>query len=83
MGALEEDLPQKSGEAAVEEQVLTRIQVREAMAKLGREEQEILLLRYVNELSAAVIGELLGISRFAAHRRIQGAVRRFKEAMEP
>ncbi len=53
------------------------------MAKLGREEQEILLLRYVNELSAAVIGELLGISRFAAHRRIQGAVRRFKEAMEP
>lgn len=67
----------------MEEQVLTRIQVREAMAKLGREEQEILLLRYVNELSAAVIGELLGISRFAAHRRIQGAVRRFKEAMEP
>lgn len=80
---LEEDLPEDGpGKKTVEEQVLTSVQVKKALSELGREEQEILLLRYVNEVPAAVIGRILGLSRFAVHRRLRTAAQKFKEAYE-
>lgn len=79
---LGEELPQDGGRTALEEGVITRIQVRDALAKLDQEEQEILLLRYVNEIPAASIGGILGISRFAVHRRLKAAGRKFREAYE-
>lgn len=67
-------------EESKEEQIITGIQVRAALARLGQEEQELLLLRYVNGVSAAVIGRILGISRYAAHRRLAAASKKFREA---
>ncbi len=77
---LEEDMPENAGKATLEEQVLMRVQVKEALAKLDQEEQEILLLRYVNGVPAAAIGGIVGISRFAVHRRLKAAGRKFREA---
>lgn len=79
---LGEELPEGGGKVSLEEQVLTRVQVGEALAKLEGEEQEILLLRYVNGVPAASIGGILGLSRFAVHRRLRAAGRKFREAYE-
>lgn len=64
-----------------EEQTLLRLAVRKALAVLEEEEQELLLLRYGNEVSPATIGKLLGISRFAVYRRLTAASRKFKEQL--
>lgn len=55
-------------------QLLTNMAVRQALQELSPEDQELLLLRYVNEVPMAVICSLLNISRFAAYRRIQKAL---------
>ena len=47
--------------------------VREAVAKLPIEDQEILLLRYVNNESVNTVSKALGISRFAVYRRLKSA----------
>lgn len=65
-----------------EEQLLTGLAVKSALSRLESADQELLLLRYVNEVPVSVIGQLLGISRFAAYRRLQTAVRNFREKLE-
>ncbi|MCM1540997.1 MAG: RNA polymerase sigma factor [Blautia sp.] len=77
LSPLDESMP----EPPKEEQLLTTLTVRAALSELGQEEQELLLLRYVNEVPVSAIGRMLGISRFAAHRRIQAAVRKLKEKL--
>lgn len=62
-----------------EEGFLTNLAVRKAVASLGRDEQELLLLRYVNEVPVLTLARLLGISRFAARRRLAAVTRKFKE----
>lgn len=68
-------------ENSKEEKILTSLAVRSALSELDKEEQELLLLRYVNEVPVSVIGKTLGISRFAAHRRITAASKRLKEKL--
>lgn len=77
MAPLEESMWKE--EISQEDQLLTSITVRAALSKLKAEEQELLLLRYVNEVSVSVIGRILGISRFAAYHRILSAAKKFKE----
>lgn len=74
---LEESLQDDSKE----EQILTGLVVKSALSELESAEQELLLLRYVNEVPVTVIGQILGISRFAAYRRILTATRNFKEKL--
>ena len=62
-----------------DEQVLTSLLVRAAVASLEQDEQELLLLRYVNEVPLQTIAKILGISRFAAYRRIMNASGKLKE----
>ena len=64
-----------------EEQLLTGLAVRTALSKLDHDEQELLLLKYVNEISASTIGQILGISRFAVYRRLMTASRKFKDEL--
>ena len=45
------------------------------MAGLSEEEKEILLLRYVNEVSVTVICKIFHISRFALYRKIKKAIK--------
>ncbi|MDE5933085.1 MAG: RNA polymerase sigma factor [Lachnospiraceae bacterium] len=67
--------------ASAEEQVLTSIAVRAALSRMEAEEQELLLLRYVNEVPLAVIGQLYGISRFAAYRKLLAVKKKFGEEL--
>ena len=46
------------------------------------EEQELLLLRYVNELSIAEICGILKLSRFAVYRKIQKALKRLRNLLD-
>lgn len=64
-----------------EEQLLTGLAVRTALSKLDHDEQELLLLKYVNEVSVSTIGQILGISRFAVYRRLMTASRKFKDEL--
>lgn len=74
---LEESLAEDSGE----ESLLTSLAVRSALSRLENWEQELLLLRYVNEVPPAAIGQLLGISRFAVYRRLLTVTGKLKDML--
>lgn len=68
--------------SSIEQAVTNRLLVERAMAKLSAEEREIVALHFVSELSVTDIGKILGISRFAIHRRLKAAKERLKKEME-
>ena len=55
--------------------------LRAAIAKLPTEEQELLLLRYVNEVSVDSICKIAGISRFAVYRRLSKSLKWLKKEL--
>ena len=61
--------------------MLENIAVQAALAQLDEADRELLLLRYVNEVPAAVIGKIYGISRLAVYRRVAQAVKKLKEKL--
>lgn len=61
---LKEDIVQKG----FEDEVVEKQNLRQAMDSLSSQEQELLLLRYVNEVSFADLCRLYGKSRFALYR---------------
>ena len=63
------------------EDLINSLTLRAALTKLPQEEQELLFLRYVNELPLAAICKMTGMSRFAIHRRLTKAVRQLKETL--
>lgn len=56
----------------------TVIAVRTAVSKLKAEEQEIVLLRFANELGIGEIAEYYGISRFAVYRKLNAIEKQLK-----
>lgn len=74
MEQLSEEIP---GEG-YEKEVTTKISIQAALEVLSEEEKEILLLRYVNEVSVAVICKLLQISRFALYRKMKKALKKLQ-----
>ncbi len=74
-----EELKEEVMQEGFEEDVIERQNLRQAMETLSKEEQELLLLRYVNEVAFADLCRLYGKSRFALHRelsRITGKLER-------
>lgn len=65
-----------------EDQIITTLTVREALSELQEDEQELLLLRYVNEVPVSAIGRMLGISRFTVYRRLAFVQKKFKDILE-
>lgn len=60
-------------------EVLERnITLEKAVRSLSQELQEIIMLRFVNELSMAEISKITGISRFSIHRKINKALGQLK-----
>ena len=57
--------------------MLENIAVQAALAQLDEADRELLLLRYVNEVPAAIYG----ISGFAVYRRVAQAVKKLKEKL--
>ncbi len=62
----------------VEDDMITWVSVRMALAELDEADRELLLLRYVNEVPVSVICKLYGISRFAVYRRVSQATKNLK-----
>lgn len=56
----------------------TVIAVRTAVSKLNIEEQEMVLLRFNNELGVGEIAEYLDISRFAVYRKLNSIEKQLK-----
>lgn len=57
------------------------IALRQALATLPEQDQELLLFRYANELSVGEIASIMGISRFAVYRRTNSAVAILKKLL--
>ena len=76
-----EPLPDEISEQDYAEKTITTLWLRNALDKLSEEEQEILLLRYANEVPNNVIGQMLGVSRFALYRKIQQALRKLQKEL--
>lgn len=56
------------------DQAERNIAVRQALQVLAKDQQELLLLRYVNGLSVGETAALCGLSRFAVYRRTNAAL---------
>lgn len=61
---------------------IDNLAVKSAMEKLPQEEQELLFLRYVNEISVGLICKTVGISRFSVYRRLSKALKKLKEELK-
>lgn len=71
-------LDEQAADSNAEDDMITRISVRMALAELDEADRELLLLRYVNEVPVSVICKLYGISRFAVYRRVSQATKNLK-----
>lgn len=64
-----------------EEEILTSIAVKEAVLQLTKEDQEILLLRYVNEVPISDMCSILKISRFSIYRKTAKALKQLQNIL--
>lgn len=55
----------------IEEELISQLPLKQALASLTEQDREMILLRYINDVSPAVIGSLYNMSRFAVNRRIK------------
>lgn len=78
---LEEPLEEQFLSEDKENEILASIVIKNALAKLTREEQEILLLRYVNEVPVSVICRILNISRFSLYRKTTKALKQLQDML--
>ena len=56
--------------------------LRSIVSKLPNDEQELLFLRYANQLPIASICEITGLSRFAVYRRLSKSLKWLKEELK-
>ena len=73
---LPEDTPDGEGDLSLS------VALRFELDKLPPEDRELLLLRYVNGESMAVLSKLCGQSRFALRRRLNGILKILRNALE-
>lgn len=64
------------------EEWINRLTLKAAIEKLPQEEQELLFLRYVNEISVTSICKVMGISRFTVYRRLSKSLKWLKEELK-
>ncbi len=59
-----------------------RLGLRQALETLSEDERELLALRYASEIPLGELAKMLGISRFAARRRIMAALEKLRAQLE-
>lgn len=77
-----EELREDQAQNDPTDELLTSLAVRRALQQLGEEEQELILLRYVNEVPLGVLGKMYGLSRFALYRRLQKISQKLKNLLD-
>ncbi len=65
-----------------ENKTLEKLRLEEAMKRLSDDESEIVQLRLLNEEPYSEICKIMGISRFAAHRKLETAKKKLKSYLE-
>lgn len=65
-----------------EEDIVVRQSLGQALKKLSFEEQELIFLRYVNEVPLGQMSRIYGISRFALYRKLQTCLRKLKNELK-
>jgi len=65
-----EELKEEIVQNGFEDAAVEKENLHQAMATLSKEEQELILLRYVNEVSFADLSKMYGKSRFALYREL-------------
>ena len=65
-----------------EEKMFTGVSIRLALSELEEEERELLLLRYVNEVSVYAICKVYGLSRFSVYRKLKSALQKLEESLK-
>ena len=77
-----EDYPELvSARKSEPEQQLDQIAIEMALDTLPDELREIVVMRYVSEMSSADIGKVLGMSRFSVNRRLKEGLAILKKAL--
>ena len=61
---------------------INNLTLKSIISKLPQEEQELIFLRYVNEIGIAVICKITGFSRFAVYRRLSKVLKWLKEELK-
>lgn len=61
---------------------LDGIVIEEALDKLPEDLREMVVMRYVSEMSAADIGKVIGISRFSVNRRLKEGLKKLRIILE-
>ena len=63
------------------EDLISNLTLRMIMSKLPEDEQELIFLRYVNEVSITTICKIIGLSRFAVYRKLSKSLKWLKEEL--
>ena len=61
---------------------ISNLTLRMTISTLPEDEQELLFLRYVNEISITTICKITGLSRFAVYRRLSKSLKWLKEELK-
>ena len=61
---------------------INHLTLKSILSKLPQEEQELIFLRYVNEISITTISKITGVSRFAIHRKLSKIIKWLKEELK-
>lgn len=64
------------------ERVIESVTVHQMLSAIPEDGQELLLLRYVNELPLATISKITGMSRFAVYRKLTKLVKQLRQKTE-
>lgn len=75
--AFDEEIPVESDE----EGIVSLIDLKRAVSGLEEGEQELLFLRFVNEISVEDIGKIMNQSRFSIYRRINRILFKLKKEL--
>lgn len=68
--------------AKTEEASVRQVCVEQALGRLNGEDREMAVLRFIGELSVADVGAIMGMSRFAVHRRLKSVKEILKKELE-
>ena len=63
------------------EDLISNLTLRMTISKLPEDEQELIFLRYVNEISITTICKITGLSRFAVYRKLSKSLKWLKEEL--
>lgn len=75
------ELPEELEQEDFSEQAVQRVQMQQALSELSEEEQELLLLAYVNEVPKQVLAEMQGISRYQLYHKMKAIRKKLERSI--